>query len=152
MLHAGAGSQHIDVHVADGIFGGCRVILRSIHLLNQSAKPEPALWIRLPNDSFGTGYWIIADRIRIVVSLKAAGEEGLMTQMEVAYRYGAAPGEAEMRAMDNVREVYGVRKVWFNEKDRTVRLEYDASRFKEPVIAALLRRAGIDIQERLVLA
>jgi hypothetical protein len=75
-----------------------------------------------------------------------------MTQMEVAYRYGAAPGEAGMRAIDNVREVYGVRKVWFNEKERTVRLEYDASRFKEPVIAALLRRAGIDIQEKLVLA
>jgi hypothetical protein len=75
-----------------------------------------------------------------------------MTQMEVAYRYGAAPGEAEMRAIDNLRDVYGVRKVSFDEKERTVRLEYDASRFKEPVIAALLRRAGIDIEERLVLA
>jgi hypothetical protein len=75
-----------------------------------------------------------------------------MTQMEVAYRYGAAPGEAEMRAIDNLREVYGIRKVWFNEKERTVRLEYDASRFKEPVIAALLRQAGVDIEEKLVLA
>ncbi len=75
-----------------------------------------------------------------------------MTQMEVAYRYGTAPGEAEMRALDNVREVYGVRGIRFNDKERTVRVEFDASRFKEPVIAALLRQAGVDILERLVLA
>ena len=75
-----------------------------------------------------------------------------MTQMEVLYRYGVAPGEAEMRALDNVREVYGVRGIRFNEKERSVRVEYDASRFKEPVIAALLRQAGIDIQENLALA
>ncbi|MGH9528345.1 MAG: hypothetical protein ACRD2S_00330 [Terriglobales bacterium] len=75
-----------------------------------------------------------------------------MTQMEVLYRYGAAPGEAEMRALDNVREVYGVRGIRFNEKERSVRVEFDASRFKEPVIAALLRQAGIDIQENPALA
>ena len=75
-----------------------------------------------------------------------------MTQMEVIYRYGVAPGEAEMRALDNVREVYGVRGIRFNEKERSVRVEFDASRFKEPVIAALLRQAGIDIQENLALA
>ncbi len=75
-----------------------------------------------------------------------------MTQMEVLYRYGVAPGEAEMRALDNIREVYGVRGIRFNEKERSVRVEFDASRFKEPVIAALLRQAGIDIQENLALA
>jgi len=75
-----------------------------------------------------------------------------MTQMEVAYRYGSAPTEAEMRAIDSMREVYGVRRVGFNEKDRVVRVEYDASRFKEPVVAVLLRRAGVDLLERLVLA
>jgi hypothetical protein len=72
--------------------------------------------------------------------------------MEVAYRYGNAPTEAEMRAIDSMREVYGVRRVGFNEKDRVVRVEYDASRFKEPVVAVLLRRAGVDLLERLVLA
>jgi hypothetical protein len=73
-----------------------------------------------------------------------------MTQMEVVYRYGSMPGEAEMRAIDSVREVYGIRRISFNEKERTVRIEYDASRFKEPVVAALMRRAGIDINEQLV--
>jgi hypothetical protein len=33
-----------------------------------------------------------------------------------------------------------------------MRVEYDASRFKEPVLASLLRRAGIDVQEKLILA
>ena len=75
-----------------------------------------------------------------------------MTQMEVAYRYANAPSDAEMRAIDSMREVYGVRRVAFNAKDRVVRVEYDASRFKEPVVAGLLRRAGVDLLERLVLA
>jgi hypothetical protein len=75
-----------------------------------------------------------------------------MTQLDVAYRYGAAPGEAEMRALDSVREVYGVRRITFEEKEKVVRVEFDASRLKEPVIAALLRRAGVDLRARLALA
>jgi hypothetical protein len=57
-----------------------------------------------------------------------------------------------MRAIDNMREVYGIRRVRFDDKQRTVRVEYDASRFKEPVVANLLRRAGLDILERMALA
>jgi hypothetical protein len=57
-----------------------------------------------------------------------------------------------MRALDGVREVYGVRRMTFNPKEQIVRVEFDASRFKEPVIAGLLRQAGLDVQERLVLA
>jgi hypothetical protein len=75
-----------------------------------------------------------------------------MTQLEVAYRYGAPPGEAEMRALDSVREVYGIRRITWAEKERTVRVEFDASRLKEPAIARLLRQAGLDIEEKLVLA
>jgi hypothetical protein len=75
-----------------------------------------------------------------------------MTQLEVAYRYGTPPGEAGMRALDSVREVYGIRRMRFDPKERIVRVEFDASRFKEPVIAGLLRKAGLDIQEKLALA
>lgn len=75
-----------------------------------------------------------------------------MTQMDVAYRYDTAPREAEMRALDAVREVYGVRRIMLNERERIIRVEFDASRMKEPVIAGLLRQAGLDIGERLVLA
>ena len=75
-----------------------------------------------------------------------------MTQLEVVYQYGATPGESEMRAMENVREVYGIRKVTFAEKEKTVRIEFDASRLKEPVIAGLLRRAGIDLLKKIAQA
>ena len=75
-----------------------------------------------------------------------------MTQMEVAYRYSNLPSEAVMRAMDDIRDVYGIRRVRMDEKQQIVRVEYDASRFKEPVVARLLRGAGLDVGEKLVLA
>jgi hypothetical protein len=75
-----------------------------------------------------------------------------MTQLEVVYRYGATPTESAMRAIDNLREVYGIRRVTFVTKEQTVRVEFDASRLKEPNVAGLLKRAGIDLKERLVLA
>jgi hypothetical protein len=57
-----------------------------------------------------------------------------------------------MRAIDSIRDVYGIRRVVFDEKERTVRVEFDASRMKTPVVVALLRRAGVDVQEQLILA
>ena len=75
-----------------------------------------------------------------------------MTQLEVSYRYNVPPTEPAMRAIDNLREVYGIRRVTFAEKDQIVKVEFDASRLKEPTVAALLRRAGIDLGERLILA
>jgi hypothetical protein len=73
-----------------------------------------------------------------------------MTYLEVAYRYQTPPGEAELRAFDSVREVYGIQRVQFSEKERTVRVLFDASRLKADVVAKLLRSAGIDVLEQLV--
>ena len=75
-----------------------------------------------------------------------------MTQLEVAYRYRTPPTDATIRALDTLRDVYGVRRISFNEKERIVRVEFDASRFKEPMLANLLRRTGLDLGEPLVLA
>jgi hypothetical protein len=75
-----------------------------------------------------------------------------MTQLEVAYHYGAEPGEAELRALDAVREVYGIRRISFDPKEQVMRVEFDASRLKEPAVAGLLRRAGMDVREKVVLA
>jgi len=75
-----------------------------------------------------------------------------MTYLDVAYRYGSTPGERELRAIDGMREVYGIRKVDFQEKEKMVRVEYDASRLAESAVAKLLRQAGIDVKERLALA
>ncbi len=75
-----------------------------------------------------------------------------MTYLDVMYRYGAAPGERAMQAVDGMREVYGVRKVSFNEKDRSVRVEFDASRLTEDAVAKMLRQASIDLRDKLALA
>lgn len=75
-----------------------------------------------------------------------------MTQMEVTYRYANSISESLMRAIDNVREVYGIRRLRIDENEQIVRVEYDASRFKEPVVANLLRGAGFDLKEKLALA
>jgi hypothetical protein len=75
-----------------------------------------------------------------------------MTYLDVVFRYGAVPGESELRAIDGMREVYGVRGVKFNEAERTVRVGYDASRLKVDAVAKLLRQAGIDVREQLALA
>lgn len=51
-----------------------------------------------------------------------------------------------MGALDVVREVYGVRKISFAEKEGTISIEYDISRLTPADIAALVHGAGIDAQ------
>jgi hypothetical protein len=75
-----------------------------------------------------------------------------MTQMDVSFRYVNRPDERIMAAIDNMREVYGIRRISFNEKEQIVRVEYDASRLKDPVVAKLLRNTGLAIGDKLVLA
>jgi copper chaperone CopZ len=70
-----------------------------------------------------------------------------MTQLDVVYRYGCAPSERTQLALSKVRDVYGVRLVEVREAEKTVRVEYDASRLSGAVIHKLLRRAGLDIVE-----
>jgi hypothetical protein len=65
-----------------------------------------------------------------------------MTAVDVVFRYGMTPGESEMTALKHVWEVYGIRRILFNEKERTVRVEYDATRLNDDAVAGLLRRAG----------
>jgi copper chaperone CopZ len=75
-----------------------------------------------------------------------------MTALDVCFRYGIPPGETELRALKSVREVYGIRAIRFDPKNKTVRVEFDASRLNEKNVESLLRRADIDIKERIVLA
>jgi hypothetical protein len=75
-----------------------------------------------------------------------------MTYLDIVYNYGSLPSENEMRAIDAMREVYGIRRIRFNEKDHTVRIEFDASRMKQDAVAKMLRQAGIDVKDQVVLA
>jgi len=74
-----------------------------------------------------------------------------MTQLEVLYRYEQHPTEAVMFALGKMREVYGVRRMKMDAKSKTIQVEYDATRLTKPIVAELLRRAGLDIVEELPL-
>ncbi len=74
-----------------------------------------------------------------------------MTQLDVLYRYDTPPTEAAAMALARVREVYGIRGLVTDERARTVRIEYDATRLTEPTVHQLLRRAGLDVVERVSL-
>jgi hypothetical protein len=74
-----------------------------------------------------------------------------MTAIEVLFRYGVSPGEMQMGALGQVSDVYGIRRVRFNELERTIRVEYDATRLNESSVEKLLRSAGFDIREKLAL-
>lgn len=56
-----------------------------------------------------------------------------------------------MMALGQVRKVYGIRLVEVNEAEKTVRVEYDATRLTEPIVHQLLRRSGLDVVERVSL-
>lgn len=74
-----------------------------------------------------------------------------MTAVDVCFKYGTPPGELEAQALNSAREVYGIRKITFEEKERIVRVEFDATRFTETTVANLLRRAGLDLKEKIQL-
>lgn len=75
-----------------------------------------------------------------------------MTTLEISYRYAQPLRRLEVRALSSLTEVYGIRRVQFDEKAQIVRVEYDASRLQENSVTALLRRAGLDLKEKLVVA
>ena len=74
-----------------------------------------------------------------------------MTQLEVLYRYEQHPTETGMFALGNAREVYGIRRFQMDQDRKTILVEYDATRLTKPIVAELLRRAGLDIVEDLSL-
>jgi hypothetical protein len=74
-----------------------------------------------------------------------------VTAVEVCYQYLTPPDENALRALASAREVYGIRALRFDEKNRSVRVEYDASRLSEEVVESLLRRAGLELSGKLAL-
>lgn len=74
-----------------------------------------------------------------------------MTQVDVLFRYGMPPTESVMTAYGQLSNVYGIRRLQLKESDKTIRVEYDATRLTEAKIEGLLRAAGFDILEKLAL-
>jgi hypothetical protein len=75
-----------------------------------------------------------------------------MTPVEVLFRFGAPPSESAMGAFGQLSDVYGIRRLRFQESDRTIRVEYDATRLNAAKVESLLRSAGFDITGNLPLA
>ena len=125
--------SEIDLHTADGIdrHSCCSALFRVLHRGNILDIPRT-----------GIDYCIFAGN---------AGEKN-MTYLDVAYRYRAMPTDSTMRAINAMREVYGIQRVEFNEKDKVVSVRFDASRLTKESVLSLLRRAGVDVEERLALA
>jgi hypothetical protein len=74
-----------------------------------------------------------------------------MTQMDVKFRYEKHPSEDSMVALGKLKEVYGIRRVVFDEEWKVITVEYDATRLTVPIVEQLIRRGGIDIVEVLPL-
>jgi hypothetical protein len=74
-----------------------------------------------------------------------------MTTVDVLFRYSAQPDEKVMSAYGQLSDVYGIRKLRLQESERTIRVEYDATRLTEAKVEKLLRAAGFDITEKLAL-
>jgi len=69
-----------------------------------------------------------------------------MTFLTALFPYKGPLHEREMRALDEVRDVYGIRIVSIDEKKQRILVEYDASRLLQSDILFLLRNAGLWVQ------
>ena len=76
----------------------------------------------------------------------------MTTNLDVLYRYELHPTEAAMIALGKARGVYGIRRIVLDEKQKTVRVEFDFTRLDRSVVMELLRSAGIDIVEEVPLS
>ena len=70
-----------------------------------------------------------------------------MTLLDHTFIYESPPREQQMQALDHVREVYGIRRIWFDEKAHAMNVEYDASHLTVHDVAALLRTARVALRE-----
>jgi hypothetical protein len=76
----------------------------------------------------------------------------MTTNLDVLYRYELHPTEAAMIALGKARGVYGIRRIVLDEKQKTMLVEFDFTRLNRSVVMELLRSAGIDIVEEVLLA
>jgi hypothetical protein len=74
-----------------------------------------------------------------------------MTTVEILFSYAAPPTEAQVFALANARDVYGIRHISFDHGAHTVRVEYDATRLNAATVTQLIRGAGIQITDELPL-
>lgn len=71
-----------------------------------------------------------------------------MTLVDSTFYYDSSLKEDSWRALDDVRDVYGIHALSFDDKTHTIHVEYDASRLTQGDVAALLRDAGVNVRTK----
>jgi hypothetical protein len=74
-----------------------------------------------------------------------------MTTVEILLRYATPPTESVAAALANTREVYGIRRLSFDQAAHTLRVEYDATRLQAADVMQLVRLAGLQVIEEVPL-
>jgi hypothetical protein len=69
----------------------------------------------------------------------------MMTTVEIQFHYAAPPTEQVAMALARARDVYGIRHLNFDQKARTLRIEYDATRLNAAIVTKLVREAGLEL-------
>jgi len=70
-----------------------------------------------------------------------------MTTVELFFRYATQPADAQLLALNSVREVYGIRAISLNQSDKTIKIEYDATRLNQATVTRLLLQSGFAVVE-----
>jgi hypothetical protein len=68
-----------------------------------------------------------------------------MTTVEILFRSAAPPTERVSLALASIKDVYGIRRLSFDQAARTLRVEYDATRLDPAAVTKLVRQAGLEI-------
>ncbi|MGD0890784.1 MAG: hypothetical protein ABR923_04555 [Terracidiphilus sp.] len=74
-----------------------------------------------------------------------------MTTVEILFRYATPPTETVTFALAATKDVYGIRRLAFDQSAHTLRVEYDATRLNAATVTQLVRNAGLDLDEELPL-
>jgi hypothetical protein len=69
-----------------------------------------------------------------------------MTFLEAMFPYEPPVRERELRSLNAMHDVYGIRAVKFNQGMNTFTVEYDSSRLTKGDIEFVLRNAGISLR------
>lgn len=73
----------------------------------------------------------------------------MTTNIDIQFRYKQHPSEDTMRAVAELCDVYGIRRVRLNRGERTVLVEYDATRLSAANVFQMLRRGGLSVFEQI---
>ncbi len=74
-----------------------------------------------------------------------------MTTVEILYSYTTPPTERAVLALAGAKDVYGIRRLSFDHAERTLRVEYDATRLTAAAVTKLVREAGLEVAAELPL-